>query len=127
MHLIMIVNCINWANIDLNNWAASWENRSFAYTKTKAQIRVAVTAKLISAFVFATQIVQLPFFLNAKSLASSHLLSLYSSVCVDPVRKPHCWFSHDAVQICAKQPRLNSIFNQEPKPNTDIIKIVMAS
>ena len=35
-------------------WAASYENRSFAYAKTKTQISFAVTAKLISAFVFAT-------------------------------------------------------------------------
>ena len=39
-------------------WATSWENRIFAYVKTKAQISFTVTAKLISAFVFATQIVQ---------------------------------------------------------------------
>ena len=24
---------------------------------------------------------------------------LYSSVCVGPVRKTHCWFSHDATQM----------------------------
>ena len=67
--------------------------------KTKAQISFAVTAKLISAFVFATWIVQSLFFLNPKPQASSHLLCLYSSVCVRPVRKPHCWFSHDAAHI----------------------------
>ena len=52
--------------------------------KTKAQISLAVTAKLISAFVFATQIV----FLNLKFQASSLLLCLYRSVCVRPGRKP---------------------------------------
>ena len=26
-------------------------------------------------------------------------LCLYRSVCVGPVRKPHCWFSHEAVQM----------------------------
>ena len=57
-----------------NIWAASWENRIFAYAKTKAQISFAVTAKLISAFVFATRIVQFLFFLNLKFQASSHLL-----------------------------------------------------
>ena len=35
-------------------WAASWENQHFAYAKTKTQISFAVTAKLISAFVFPT-------------------------------------------------------------------------
>ena len=54
----------------------------------------AVTAKLISAFIFATRIVQFLYFLNPKFPVSSHLLCLYSPVCVGPVRKPHCWFSH---------------------------------
>ena len=58
-----------------------------------------VTAKLISTFVFATRIVQCLFFLNPKFLACSHLLCLYSLVCVEPVRRPHCWFSHDTAQI----------------------------
>ena len=55
--------------------------------------------KLISAFVFATQIVQSLFFLNPKFQASSCLLWLYSLVCVGPVQKPHCWFSHEMAQI----------------------------
>ena len=70
-----------------------------AYAKTKAQISFAVTAKLISAFVFATRIVQFFYFLNPKFPFSSHLLCLYSPDCVGPVRKPHCWFSHEAAQI----------------------------
>ena len=76
--------------------AASWENQRFAYAKTKAQISFAVTAKLISAFVFATRIEQTLYFLNMKFHASSCLLWLYRPVCVGPVRKPHCWFSHEA-------------------------------
>ena len=67
--------------------------------KTKVQISFAVTAKLISAFVFATRIVQFLYFLNSKFPASSHLLCLYSSVCVEPVWKPHCWFSHEVAQM----------------------------
>ena len=55
--------------------------------KTKAQISFAVT-QLISTFVFATRIVQFLLFLNPKFQASSHLLCLYSSVCVGPGRKP---------------------------------------
>ena len=58
----------------------------------------AVTAKLISTFVFTTQIVQSLFFLNPKFPASSHLC-LCSSVCVGPVWEPHCWFSHDAAHV----------------------------
>ena len=60
----------------------------FAYAKTKTQISFAVTAKLISAFVFATRIVQSLFYLNPKFQASNHLLCLYSPVCVGPGRKP---------------------------------------
>ena len=56
--------------------------------KTKTQISFAVTAKLISAFVFAKRIVQLHYFLDPKFQASSHLLWLYSPVCVAPGRKP---------------------------------------
>ena len=44
--------------------AATWENQQYAYAKTKAQISFAVTAKLISAFVFATRIVQFLLYLT---------------------------------------------------------------
>ena len=40
------------------------------------------------AFVFATYIVQSLYFLNTKFHASSHLMWLYSPVCVGPGRKP---------------------------------------
>ena len=46
------------------------------------------TAKLISTFFFATRIVQFLCFLNQKFQASSHLLWLYSLVCVGTGRKP---------------------------------------
>ena len=64
------------------------KKRLFAYAKTKTQISFAVTGKLISAFVFATRIVQSLYFLNLKFQASSHLLWSYSLVCVGPRRKP---------------------------------------
>ena len=48
--------------------------KQFAYAKTKAQISCAVTAQLISAFVFATRIVQSLLFLNPKFQASNMLL-----------------------------------------------------
>ena len=57
------------------------------------------TAKLISAFVFATWIVQYLYLLNPNFQAPSHLQWLYSLVCVRPGQKPHCWFSHVAAQI----------------------------
>ena len=58
------------------------------YAKTKTQISFAVTAKLISAFVFATRIVQSLYYLNPKFQTSRHILWLYSPVCVGPGRKP---------------------------------------
>ena len=60
----------------------------FAYAKTKTQISCVVTVQLISAFVFAKWIVQSLFYLNPKFRASSHVLALYSPVCVRPGRKP---------------------------------------
>ena len=76
------------ANSTLNIWASFWENRIFAYAKTKMQISCAVTAQLISAFVFATWIIQSLYFLNPKFRASSHLQWLPSLVCVSPGQKP---------------------------------------
>ena len=42
------------------------------------------------------------FFLNPTVRASSQLLWLHSPVCVGPVRKLHCWFSHEAAQMIRK-------------------------
>ena len=50
--------------------------------RKKTQISCAVTAQLISAFVFASQIVQSLYLLNPKFQASSNLLWLYSPICV---------------------------------------------
>ena len=74
-------------------------NLHTVYAKTKAQISLAVTAKLISSVVFAAQLVQFLYFINSQFPASSHLQHLYSSVFVGPVQKPHCWFSHDAAHF----------------------------
>ena len=71
-------------------------NLSFDYIVHS--IIMLLTAKLISAFVFTTRTVQF-IFLHLKFPVSSQLLCLYSSVCVAPVRKPHCWFSHDAAHL----------------------------
>ena len=61
---------------------------AFAYAKTKTQISCAVTAQVISAFVFAIRLVQSLYSLNPKFQTSSHLLWLCSPVCVGPGRKP---------------------------------------
>ena len=41
-------------------------------------------------FCYMDSTISLP---SSKFPASSNLLCLYRSVCVRPVRKPHCWFS----------------------------------
>ena len=61
---------------------------AFCICKKKPQISCAVTAQLISAFVFSIRIVKILYYLNQKSQASSHLLWLYSPICVGPGRKP---------------------------------------
>ena len=43
--------------------------------------------------------VHLLFFLNPKFQASSLFLLLHRPVCVGPVRKPHCWFSHGVAHL----------------------------
>ena len=85
-----------------------WEIQQSAYAKTKVQISFAVTAKLISAFVFASRIVQFLFYLNLKFQASSSFLCLCRPVCVRPVRKPHCWFSHEAAHLLANERKIMS-------------------
>ena len=78
-----------WQNFDININEPRREKTGFMpYAKTKTQISFAVTAKLISAFVFATRIVQFLYFLNPKFQASGRLLLLHSPVCVGPGRKP---------------------------------------
>ena len=54
--------------------------------------------QLISAFVFAAYILLRFYFLNPKLQASSHLLLLYSPVCIGPGRKSRRqFFFRDAV------------------------------
>ena len=87
-----------WCKLTVGNASGSW---SWTCTYIKPafcicenndadQLRSnrAVTAKLISAFVFATPIVQSLYFLNLKFQDSSHLMLLYSPVCVGPGQKP---------------------------------------
>ena len=62
---------------------------AFCICENKGQISCAVTAQLISAFVFATQIVQSLFFLNPRFPASNHLLWLYSPVCLNSSMSYH--------------------------------------
>ena len=64
--------------------------------RKKTQISFAVTVKLISAFVYATRIVQSLYFLNPKFQAYRHILWLYSPVCVG---NPEDRFSHNKVHL----------------------------
>ena len=75
------------------------KNKQFAYAKTKPQISFAVTVKLISAIVFATQIVQFVFFLNPKFQEASLLLCCTDQFVSDLVGTPYCWFSHAKAQM----------------------------
>ena len=70
--------------------------RVFAYAKTKAQISCAVTAKLISAFVFATRIVQPLFCLNP---ASSFFCDCTDRFVSDMVGNPENRFSRVAAHL----------------------------
>ena len=62
--------------------------RDYCLCKNKDADQLRSKKKLISAFVFATWIVQFLFFLKPKFQASSLLLGLYRLVCVRPGRKP---------------------------------------
>ena len=69
--------------------------------RKKAQISCAVTAQLISAFIFDTHTCtcsSIPQFINPKFQAS-HLPWLCSPVCIRPGRKPGNRLSHDAAHI----------------------------
>ena len=81
------------------------EKTSFCICKNKDADQLRGTAKLISAFVFATQIVQSLYYLNLKFQASSHLLLCYSPVCVGPGRKPRRPVRHNKAHII---PRFSS-------------------
>ena len=52
-----------------------------------------------SLFFRYTGIVQSLYFLNLKFRVSSHILYLYSPVCVGPGRKQERWFSHDTAHM----------------------------
>ena len=85
---------VNFQNFEclLSNWLHMYgpphEKTYFLSTENKGadQLHGTVIAKLISAFVFAPLIVQSLYFLNPKFEVSSHLLLLYSRICVGP-----CW------------------------------------
>ena len=84
----------------------------------------AVTVKLISVFVFATQIVQSLFFQNPKFQASSHLLWLYTAWFVsDLVGNPEDRFSYDAAHLFVGNKGKTNLGNSE---SIKILRIIIA-
>ena len=82
------VNCISKSCSPNGHMSRVVRKPAFCICENKGADQLRITAKLISIFVFATQIVQPLYFLNTKFQASNHLLWLYSPVCVRPGRKP---------------------------------------
>ena len=87
LHLVSNRLHISLTSVTAIPYEPRYEKTGFLYMR-KQRRSFAVTAKLISAFVFATQIVQSLYFLNPNFQASSHFLWLPSPVCVRPGRKP---------------------------------------
>ena len=101
LQLIFTVWSVLSARIFFGNYQLSLVMRkpAFSYAKTKTQISFAVTAKLISAFVFASRIVEFLYYLNPKCHASCYRLWPYSPVCVGSGRNPEDRFSHNENQL----------------------------
>ena len=76
-------------------WACLFAGLKIQYSKRKTQISCAVTTQLISAFVFATRIVQFLFYLNPKF----QVLVIFSDCTGRLVSYPEDRFSRVAVQI----------------------------
>ena len=96
----------------------------FVYAKSKTQISCAVTARLISAFAFAPQIVQFLFYLYQTFQDSNFLLRLYMSVCVRPERKPEDRFSRVESQSLSDARRYNV---QKSIPKSNCYKNIVTS
>ena len=87
--ILCIEKMRNKSQISLTRNEPRHEKTGFLHMrKKKSQISFAVTAKMISAFVFATLIEQSLCFLNIKFQASSHIVWFYSLVCAGPGRTP---------------------------------------
>ena len=87
--LCMVSNEIDYLQFLHTMWHLIRKNNSLHYVKTKVKTSFMVTAKLISTFVFATQIAQSFFFLIPKFQASSLLVCLHRPVCVVPSMETH--------------------------------------
>ena len=74
-------------------------NHQFGYGETKAKTSFKVTVKLISTFVFTTQIVQFVFFLNPNFKNLACFCDCTGRSVSDMVRTPNCWFSHTKARL----------------------------
>ena len=81
-----VLEVVGNAEVRFSSDAAHLRKSTVCICDNKGADQLCITAKLISAFVFATRIVQVLYFLISKFPASSHLRYLYSSVCVGPVQ-----------------------------------------
>ena len=86
-------------NDDVAHLSRIMRKTTFFMCENKGADQLGSNCKADHTFVFATHILQFLYFLNPKFPASSHLLCLYSSVCVEPVQKPHSWFPHDTAHL----------------------------
>ena len=80
----------------------------FAYVKTKMHISFAVTAKLISVFVFVTQIVQSLFFLNRNSKPLAIICKCRVWFVLDHVGNPNVIFLRTRLNyfLCMRTPKV---------------------
>ena len=84
------------------------------FAKTKPQISFAVTAKLISAFVFATWIVQSLYYLNPKFQASIAIFCGCTAPFVwDLVENPEDQFSHNKAHLILNQQKSEKCLHEK--------------
>ena len=100
----------------LISYEQRYEKTSFLHMrKQRRRSASRSTAKLINAFVFATRIIQSLYFLNLKFQNSSHLVLLYSRVCVGPgpkTRRPV--FSQRGSYAPQRKPAFSICENKSP-------------
>ena len=89
----------NWLNQNQNNVSRVVRKPTFAYAQTKTQISFAVTAKLISNFVFAIRIVQFLFYQIRNSKPLAILCSCTAWFVWNLVGNPEDRFSHNEAHV----------------------------
>ena len=82
---------------------------AFCICENKGADQLLCNCEADHAFVFATRIVQFLYSLNLEFPASNYILCLYSLLCVGPVWKPHCLFSHDTDQMLREKIHLHIV------------------